>query len=114
MPPTLDCPGDVGDNSAQDPFSEELQLQEPDSPERDMTTSAASPSTTSNTYGEAPPWAASLKGLDGLTQQADNNTLRIVEEIGGRRKETAELSSKMTGLTESIGRHGGNGGEPLH
>ena len=35
-----------------------------------------------------------VKGLDGLTQKVDNNTLRHGEEIGGLRKETAELNNE--------------------
>ena len=72
---------DVGDNSAQDPFYDELRTLEPDSPQTDMPSFVASSSTTSNTYGEAPAWAAIPKGSDGLPQRVDNNALGLSEGI---------------------------------
>ena len=102
MSPTLDISGDVSDNPAQDPFSEELSTLEPDSPKRAMPGSEASSRTTSSADSEAPPLAAILKGLGGLTQKADNNSLRFGEEIGGLHKEKAELNPEMTGLTETM------------
>ena len=62
----------------------------------------ASSRTTSSADCEAPPLAAILEGLGGLTQKADNNSLRFGEEIGGLHKEKAELNPEMTGLTESM------------
>ena len=47
--PTPDCPQDVSDNSAQDPFADELRMLKTDSPEKDMPSAVASSSTTSNT-----------------------------------------------------------------
>ena len=67
-----------------------------------MARSVVSSSAAWNNCWEAPPWAAILRGLEGLTHRVDNSTVRLGEEIGCLRKETAGLNSKMTGLTKSM------------